>query len=58
MVFLCLLLFKLQFILGKIFLENLQSTKNQPLKPVKQFFQTTEKLIKDQSEITGLSTID
>ena len=38
--------------------EHLQSTKNQPLKSVKQLFQTTERLIKDQAEITGLSTID
>ena len=44
--------------LGQGFSENLQSTKNQPLKSVRQPFQTTEKLIKDQAEITGLSTIE
>ena len=44
--------------LGQDYTENLQSTKNQPLKSVRQLFQTTEKLIKDQAEITGLSTID
>ena len=44
--------------LGKDYTENLRSTKNQPLKSVKQLFQTTERLIKDQTEITGLTTID
>ena len=38
--------------------ENLQSTKNQPLKSVRELFQTTEKLITEQAEITGLSTTD
>ena len=38
--------------------QDLQSTKNQPLKSVRQLFQTTERLIKDQAEITGLTTID
>ena len=32
--------------------------KNQPSKSVEQLFRTTEKLIKDQTEIAGLSTID
>ena len=32
---------------------TLRSIKNQPLKSVKQLFRTTEKLIKDQVEITG-----
>ena len=44
--------------LGRDFLENLRCTKNQPLKSVKQLFQVTEKLIKDQTEISGLTTID
>ena len=38
--------------------ENLQSTKNHSLKYVRQLFQTSEKLIQEQAEITGLSTID
>ena len=33
--------------LGRDYMENLRFTKNQLLKPVKQFFQVTEKLIKD-----------
>ena len=44
--------------LGQDYTEHLQSTKNQPLKSVRQLFQTTEKLIKDQAEISGLTTID
>ena len=44
--------------LGQDYSQNLRSTKNQPLKSVEQLFQTTEKLIKDQVEITSLSTID
>ena len=39
-------------------MENLRFTKNQLLKSVKELFQVTEKLIKDQREITGLTTID
>ena len=39
-------------------MENLRFTKNQLLKSVKQLFQVTEKLIKDQTEISGLSTVD
>ena len=38
--------------------ENLRSTKNQHLKSLKQLFQVTERLITDQTEITGLTTID
>ena len=41
--------------LGKDYTENLRSTKNQPLK---QLCQVTERLIKDQTEITGLATLD
>ena len=44
--------------LGRDFLENLRFTKNQLLKSAKQLFQVTEKLIKDQTEISGLTTID
>ena len=44
--------------LGRDYMENLRFTKNQLLKSVKQFFQVTEKLIKDQKEINNLSTID
>ena len=44
--------------LGQDYSQNLRSIKNQPLKSVKQLFRTTEKLIKDQVEITGLSTIN
>ena len=40
------------------FLENLRFTKNQLLKSAQQFFQVTEKLIKDQTEISSLTTID
>ena len=44
--------------LGKDYTENLRSTKNQPLKSLKQVFQVTERLIADQTEVTGLTTID
>ena len=54
----CLSHFKLQFILDEIFLKNLRSVKNQSSESVKHLFRTTEKLIKDQKEIAGLSTID
>ena len=39
-------------------MENVRFTKNQPLKSVKELFLVNEKLIKDQREITGLTTID
>ena len=39
-------------------MENLRLTKNQLLKSVKQSFQVTERLTKDQTEISGLTTID
>ena len=39
-------------------MENLRFAKNQLLKSVKQLFQVTERLIKDQTEISGLTTID
>ena len=44
--------------LGKDHTENLRSTKNQPLKSLRQLFQVTERLITDQTEISGLTTID
>ena len=40
------------------FMENLRFTTNQLLKSVKQFFQVTARLIEDQTEISGLTTID
>ena len=45
-------------ILGRHYMENPRFTKNQLLKSVKQLFQVTEKLFKDQTEISGLTTID
>ena len=42
--------------LGRDCMENLRFTKNQLLNSAKQFFQVTEKLIKDQTEISGLTT--
>ena len=44
--------------LGQDYVENWRFTKNQFLKSVKQLLQVTEKLIKDQVEINGLTTID
>ena len=44
--------------LGQNDTENLRSTKNQRLKSVRQLLWTTERLITDQAEITGLTTID
>ena len=44
--------------LGRYSVENLRFTKNQFLKSVKQLFQVTEMLIQDQTEISGLTTID
>ena len=44
--------------LGKDYTENLRSTKNQPLKSLRQLFQVTERLITGQTEIIGLTTID
>ena len=45
------------FPLGRDDIENLQFTKIELLKSVKQFFQVTEKLIEDQTEINNLTTI-
>ena len=44
--------------LGRDYLQNLRSIKNQSWKSVEQLFRTTEKLIKNHTEIAGLSTID
>ena len=43
--------------LGRDYLLNLRSVKNQSSKSVEKLFQTIDKLIKEQTEITGLSTI-
>ena len=44
--------------LGNDFLESLHSTKNQPQRTVKQLFEVTRKLVKDQNEIQGISMIN
>ena len=44
--------------LGKDYTQNMRSTKNQPLKSLRQLFQVSERLITDQTEITGLTTND
>ena len=44
--------------LGRDYPLNFRSVLNQSSKSVEQLFRTTEKLIKDQTEIAGLSTID
>ena len=44
--------------LGRDYMENLRFTKNQFLKSVTWLVQVTEKLIEDQTEISGLTTID
>ena len=44
--------------LGKDYTEILGSTKNQPKKSLRHLFQVTQRLITDQTEITGLTTID
>ena len=45
--------------LGEDYTENLRCSKNQPKKSLRQFFfQVTERLTTDQTEITGLTTID
>ena len=51
-------LFDLQFIQGKITRKTLRSTKNQPLTSLTQLRQVTERFSTDQTEITGLTTID
>ena len=44
--------------LGKDYTENLQNTKNKPKKSSRELFQVTERLITDQTEIIGITTID
>ena len=44
--------------LGRDYEANLRFTENQLLESVKLLFHVTEKLIKDQTEISGLTTID
>ena len=41
--------------LGNEYAENLHSMNNQPKRTLKQFFNATEKLIRDQKEISGIS---
>ena len=43
---------------GRDYMENLPSTKNQLVMSVKQLFHVTRKLIKDQTDISGLTTIN
>ena len=43
--------------LGRDYLLNLRSVKNQSSKSVEKLIQAIDKLIKEQTEITGLSTI-
>ena len=42
--------------LGRDYSLNLRSVKNQSSKSVEQLFRTTERLIKEQTETTGVST--
>ena len=44
--------------LEKGYTENLRSIKSQPKKSLRQLFQVTERFITDQTEVTGLTTID
>ena len=44
--------------LGTDCTENLRSTRNQPKKSLRRLFQMTQKLIIDQTENIGISTID
>ena len=44
--------------LGVDYTENLRSTKNQPKNSLRLLLQVTQRLITDQTEITGLATID
>ena len=44
--------------LGNDFLENLHSTTNLPQRPVKQLFDVTSKLVREQTEIQGTSLVD
>ena len=44
--------------LGNDYLENLHSIKNQPQRTVKQLIAVTSKLVREQTEIQGISLID
>ena len=44
--------------LGVDYTENLRSTKNQPKNSLRLLLHVTQRLITDQTEITGLATID
>ena len=57
-VYLCLSLFKLQFILGKFLRTMCDLPRINTWIFLKQLFQMSERLITDQIEITGLTTID
>ena len=43
---------------GKDYSENLPSTRNQPMKSLKQLFRVTGKLIRDQTEIESIPVVD
>ena len=43
--------------LGSDYLENPHSTKNQPQRTVTQLFDVTKKLVRDQTEVQGISVI-
>ena len=47
-----------EVVLGKDHTENRRSTQNQPVRSVKQLVQMTERVITDQTVVTGLTTID
>ena len=44
--------------LGNDYAENLHSIKNQPKRTLKQLFNVTEKLIRDQKNISGIPVIN
>ena len=44
--------------LGNDYLDPLHSTKNQPPRTVKQLFDETSKLVREQTQIQGISLID
>ena len=57
-VYSCLSLFQTAVQLGPDYSMNLRSVKNQSSKSVDQLFRTTERLIKEQTETTGVSSIN
>ena len=44
--------------LGNVYFDNLHSTTNQPQRTVKQMFEVTSKLVREQTAIQGISLID